>query len=124
MIGTGDYPFGITIGDFAVTAPRVSMHGHSDDYRTGMLTGGVVPRELTGGLGAPIILEPHVIVGAGNVVLPGVTLGRGAAVGALTVVRRSVPAGRVASGNPQRDVGARNLTKLDELEALARHQLG
>lgn len=114
---------GITFGDFCTTAPRVAVHGHSDDYREGALTGGVVPIDLAGGVGAPIVLEDHVIVGSGSVVLPGVSIGRGASVGALTVVRRSVTPGDIVSGNPQQIVGQRDVSRLDELAAEAWRRL-
>jgi len=114
---------GIRIAEFCTLAPRVSVHGHSDDYRNGTLTGGVVPVALTGGTGAPIVLEPHVIVGSGSVLLPGITIAFGAAVGALTVVRRSVASGSVVVGNPAALIGNRDVSRFDEFAALARQRL-
>jgi dTDP-4-amino-4,6-dideoxy-D-glucose acyltransferase len=115
---------GITIGDFCTLAPRVSMHGHSDDYLDGNLTGGIVPADLTGGVGESIVLEEHVIIGSATVVLPGVTIGHGAAVGALSLIRRSVEAGTVVAGNPQRVVGTRKGDRFDELADEARRRVG
>lgn len=45
-------------------------------------------------------------IGAGAVILPGVTIGPLACIGAGSVVTRDVPARRVVVGNPARDVGA------------------
>lgn len=111
---------GIRLQDFCTLAPRVAIHGHSDDYRDGALTGGAVPGDLTGGTGAPVILEEHVIVGSGSVVLPGATLGRGCAVGALTVVRRNLAPGAIGSGNPLKVVGERDTSRLAALASTAR----
>jgi maltose O-acetyltransferase len=41
-------------------------------------------------------------VGAGALILPGVTIGDGAVIGAGSVVTRDVPAGVFAAGNPCR----------------------
>lgn len=49
-------------------------------------------------------------IGAGAVLLPGVTIGRGALVGAGAVVVRDVPDGKVVVGNPARVVN--DLSKL------------
>lgn len=51
------------------------------------------------------IVEDGASIGAGAVLLPGVTIGRNAMVGAGTVVTRSVPANAVAVGNPAKIVG-------------------
>lgn len=110
---------GIAIDDFCTLAPRVAVHGHSDDYLDGMLTGGSVPADLTGGVGGPITLERHVIIGSGSVVLPNVVIGFGAAIGALSLVRKSVAPGIVAAGNPLRALKTRNIARLDELAAMA-----
>jgi acetyltransferase-like isoleucine patch superfamily enzyme len=48
------------------------------------------------------VLEDGCSIGAGAVVLPGVTIGRGAMVGAGAVVTRDVSADTVVYGNPAR----------------------
>lgn len=50
-------------------------------------------------------LEDHVSIGAGAVLLPGITIGRNAMVGAGAVVTRSVPPNAIVVGNPARIVG-------------------
>lgn len=47
-------------------------------------------------------------IGAGAIVLPGVTIGEGAMIGAGAVVTKSVPAGETWVGNPARRLGADN----------------
>jgi len=51
---------------------------------------------------APVTVADDAWIGAGAIVLPGVTVGRGSIVGAGSVVTRDVPAGVVAAGNPCR----------------------
>lgn len=51
---------------------------------------------------APVTIEDDADLGIGAIVLPGVTIGRGAQVGAGAVVTRDVPAYAVVAGNPAR----------------------
>lgn len=53
---------------------------------------------------APIVLGDNVWVGFDACVLPGVTIGRGAVVGARSVVTSDVPPYTVVAGNPARPV--------------------
>lgn len=53
---------------------------------------------------APVRIERGAYLGAGSVVLPGVTVGAGAYVGEGAVVTRDVPARSVVLGNPARVV--------------------
>ena len=46
------------------------------------------------------IIEDYVFVGASVIILPGVTIGSGAIVGAGSVVTKDVPANSVVAGNP------------------------
>lgn len=48
----------------------------------------------------PIVIEAEAWVAAHAIVLPGVHIGRGAVVGAGSVVRKDVPAWTVCAGNP------------------------
>ena len=50
----------------------------------------------------PIVIEDNVWLGGGAIILPGVSIGRNAVVGAGAVVTRSVPASTIVAGNPAR----------------------
>jgi len=51
---------------------------------------------------APVVIEDDADLGVGSIVLPGVTIGRGAQIGAGAVVTADVPAYSVAAGVPAR----------------------
>ncbi len=48
----------------------------------------------------PIVIGDHAWIGTGAIILPGVTIGCGAVVGAGSVVTKSVPSYSVVAGNP------------------------
>ncbi|WP_305847127.1 DapH/DapD/GlmU-related protein, partial [Zoogloea sp. LCSB751] len=50
----------------------------------------------------PVTIEDRVWIGGGAILLPGVTIGRRAIIGAGAVVTRDIPADSVAVGNPAR----------------------
>lgn len=56
---------------------------------------------------APIHVEEDVFMGASVIVLPGVRIGRGAAVGAGAVVAKDVAPGALVVGNPAREIRRR-----------------
>jgi acetyltransferase-like isoleucine patch superfamily enzyme len=62
----------------------------------------------------PVVIEDDVWIGLNAVVLQGVTIGRGAIIGAGAVVTRSVPAWSIAVGVPAKVVGRRNGAPDDE----------
>jgi acetyltransferase-like isoleucine patch superfamily enzyme len=57
------------------------------------------------GEGSVIVIEDDVWIGAGAIVVGGVTIGAGSIVGAGAVVTRSIPPMTVAAGNPARTLG-------------------
>ena len=71
------------------------------------MTNPMVPTEFTHVTHADVILRKHVIVGAGSVILPGVTLDEGVSVGALSLVNRDCQAFGVYSGTPVRRIKER-----------------
>lgn len=98
----------IELADFAGLSSRVSVYSSSDDYSGHALTNPTVPAEFTRVEHAPVTIGRHAIVGAGSVILPGVTLHEGAAVGALSLVSRACEPFTVYSGVPARRVGPRS----------------
>lgn len=66
------------------------------------------------GTSAPITLEENVWIGAGAVILGGVTIGAGAVIGAGSVVNKDIPAGVIAAGVPCRVL--RKVTEKDRID--------
>jgi acetyltransferase-like isoleucine patch superfamily enzyme len=55
----------------------------------------------------PVVIEDGADIGAGAVLLPGITVGKGAQVGAGAVVTRDIPAYTIAAGSPAKVMRAR-----------------
>ena len=66
------------------------------------------------GNASPIVLEDNCWIGFDSVVLPGITIGRGAVIGCKSVVTENVPPYAVVVGNPARIV--KSLKADDSLE--------
>ena len=56
---------------------------------------------------APVTIENYVWIGHRAIIMPGVTLGRGAVVAAGAVVTKSVPAMSIVAGVPAKVIGQR-----------------
>lgn len=106
----------IELEDFCGISGRSSIYSSNDDYSGAALTGPTLPDELRLIHAAPVRVGRHVIVGAGSVILPGVTIGDGAAVGALSIVKRDVEPFTVVAGPDARVIGTRKRDLL-ELES-------
>jgi acetyltransferase-like isoleucine patch superfamily enzyme len=87
----------ITIGDRVSIAPRVTLitSSHPNNSRI---------RDFAPLAEGPIVIEDDAWLGAGCVVLPGVRIGRGAVVGANSVVTEDVPPLHIVAGQPARAV--------------------
>lgn len=103
----------IELGDFCNLSSRVSIYSSSDDYSGEYMTNPMVPSRFTGVTSAEVLVRKHAIIGSGAVVLPGVVLEEGVAVGALSLVRRSCAAFGIYAGVPARRVGERRRSLLD-----------
>jgi len=93
------FPELITIEDDVVISFRVTVIVHDDARRMDA----ILPGQADGTV-APVILRRGCYLGAGCIVLPGVTVGERAVVGAGAVVTRDVPPGKVVVGAPARAV--------------------
>ena len=112
--------FGLELKDFVTLAPGVKIFTSSDDYTGEHLCGPTVPPECTGGRKGRVVLERHVLVGAGSVILPGCTLGEGVSVGALSLVKTDLDAWGMYAGVPVRRLRERKRDLLQIEERLNR----
>jgi dTDP-4-amino-4,6-dideoxy-D-glucose acyltransferase len=116
-LGVAVYLFGasgrIEIEPFCGLSSKVTVYTATDDYTEGFLTNPTVPLEYRKLREGDVIFRKHALVGASSVILPGVTLGVAASVGALTLVNTAVPDFAVVLGNPPRLIGERPRSILD-----------
>jgi acetyltransferase-like isoleucine patch superfamily enzyme len=88
---------GISIGKHVGIGPGVriltSAHGEA---------GRAMPVLLSPVETAPVVIEDDADIGVGAIILPGVTIGRGAIIGAGAVVNKSIPPYTIAAGVPAR----------------------
>lgn len=96
---------GIVIGRNALIAERVSIR--DQDHEVHGVEG--VPIAQAGFRTQPIVIGDDVWIGAGAIVLKGVTIGNGAVVAANAVVTRDVAEREIVGGVPARRIGIRNL---------------
>ncbi len=114
---------GIVMEDFSGLSSRVSIYTVSEDYLGACLTNPTVPDAYrTVVHKGAVRLRKHVIVGAGSVILPGVVIGEGTAVGALALVMGSLKPWKIATGSPARPRQDRRRDEIERLEALMRER--
>jgi acetyltransferase-like isoleucine patch superfamily enzyme len=89
----------IVVGDDVALGPHVKIFTATHDYSTYDLKD----------VAASVRVEDNAWVGGGTIILPGVTIGRGAIIGAGSVVTKDVAAFSVAVGNPARVVRTRDV---------------
>lgn len=112
----------VELHDFANISSRVAIYSSNDDYHGYSLTNPTVPDRFRRVHTAPVVIGKHVIVGSGSLILPGVTLGEGVAVGALSIVKQDVAPFTIVAGPTGRVIGSRRTDLLALEEELRAEQ--
>lgn len=92
----------IEFKDFSAMSHGAKIFTSADDLSVPALTNTTVPIELQALLTAPVTIDKHAIIGAGAIVMPGVTLGTGSVVAALSYVKEVVRPWSIVGGIPAR----------------------
>jgi len=99
---------GVFVGDYAAIGRNAQVLSHSEVVDGGKrMSGPMIPEEFKGMKTAPVRLEKDSVVGAGAIILPGVTLGEGAIAASNSLVIANVKPGQIVMGVPARPVGVR-----------------
>jgi acetyltransferase-like isoleucine patch superfamily enzyme len=104
---------GVTIGDRVLISHGVNIHDHNSHSISAEIRHRQIV-EIFSGAGvflpgtamAPIVIEDDVWIGFNAIVLKGVTIGKGAIIGAGTVITKDIPPYAIMVGNPARQVGS------------------
>lgn len=99
---------GIEIGDFANISQRVNIFANSDDYSGQTMTNSMIPRKFKKLDQAKVTIKRHSIIGCGTVVMPGVTIEEGTAIGAMCFVNRSTKPWTIYAGIPAKAIKERS----------------
>lgn len=107
---------GIVMKDYSGLSARVTIYSISDDYSGEFMTNPTIPSKYTNVQKGRVVIQKYVIVGATSVILPGVEIGEGTAVGAMSMVIKSLPEWKVCRGIPARVLKDRskNLLELEK----------
>ena len=100
--------FGIKIGDFSGLSPRCTVWAMTDDFSGNALLGPIVPEEFRNVYGGEVILEKYVSLATGVTVIArnteggGIKINEGCAVGAMSLVNKSLSEWTIYFGIPCR----------------------
>lgn len=112
-----------TIEDFAGISSGTRIFTGDDDYLGGSLTGPTVPAEYRTPVRSFVHIKKHAIIGANSVILPGVTIGEGVAIGAGSLIKRDCEPWTIYVGSPAKAIKDRPSKKILELEEQLRSTL-
>lgn len=113
----------LTLEDFVGLSSGARVLTGDDDYLGGSLTGPTVPPAYRLPIRSFVHIKKHGIIGANSVILPGVTIGEGAAVGANSLVKTDCEPWTIYVGSPARPLRSRPRERISELEAQLRSEL-
>ena len=105
---------GIVMEDFSGLSAKCSVYAVSDDYTGHSMTNPMVPAKYKPtSISKAVHIGKHAIVGCNSVVLPGVDIPEGAAVGSLSCVTRSLEPWSINIGIPAKKKSDRAKDILD-----------
>lgn len=99
---------GITLQNFSTVSGRTLIYSVSDDYSGDTMTNPTIDDRYRSVKEASVDIGEYAIIGAGCVVLPGVKIGEGCAVGAMSLVRNDLAQWVTYAGVPAKRIGERS----------------
>jgi galactoside O-acetyltransferase len=113
---------GIKIGSYCTLSQGVRIYSVSDDYSGLTMTNPTIPSRYKSLAAGEVVLQEHVIIGSGTIILPNVTVGEGAAVGALSLIKVSLPEWGIYAGVPAKLVRSRRRDLLELIKGFNNEQ--
>ena len=96
----------IVIGTGVIFAPKVCVYSRTHNFNSEDLSAIPFDNKV---LISKVVIEDYVWIGRNAIILPGVTIGMGAVVGAGAVVSKNIPKYGIAVGNPAKVVKYRDV---------------
>ena len=106
----------IMLHDFSGLSSRVAIYSSTDDFSGETMPHPTIPEKFRKVFSKPVVLNKHVLIGTGSTILPGVNLGEGVAVGAMSLVDKNCDSFCIYIGIPAKKLKERkrNLLRLEK----------
>jgi acetyltransferase-like isoleucine patch superfamily enzyme len=104
------------IEDFAGLSGGVRIYTGNEQYGGECMTNPTVPFPFRIPVRGTVVVKKHAIIGANSVILPGVTIGEGAVIGACSLVTKDCVPWSINFGSPARKIGIRPAATILEFE--------
>lgn len=103
-IAAGTYLYGgdagIVIEDYSTLSSRCAVYALTDDYSGNSMTNPMVSERYRDVFSSQVKIESYVIIGTGCTILPGIHIGEGCAVGAMSFVNKNLESWTMYKGIP------------------------
>lgn len=99
---------GIEMEDYTGLSPRCTVFSATDDFSGDYLIGPMVNKEYTNITSGLVLIKRYSQIGAGCVILPELTIGEGVAVGAMSLINKTLSEWSIYAGIPVKKIRARN----------------
>lgn len=107
---------GIEIHDFSGLSARCTILSATDDFSGEYLVGVTVDSKYRNILGGKVIIEKYCQIGAGTIILPNLRVEEGVAVGAMSLVNKSLEKWNIYVGIPIHKIKKRSKAMLKYLK--------
>ena len=106
----------IEIGRFSSISSRTAVYAESDDYTGISLAGAVRDERVRHTKGGNVTFGKHALIGTGCTILPGIKIGEGTSVGAMSLINHDLEEWSVYAGIPAKRIKDRNkeILRLEE----------
>jgi len=98
---------GIKIEDYCGISAHCCVYAATDDYTGLGMTNPTIPDKFRRVVEKRVILKKHALVGAGSIILPGVTIGEGASFGSMSLINKDTEPWTVYVGAPLKELKSR-----------------
>ena len=99
---------GIIMHDFTGLSPRTTIFSASDDFSGNFLIGPLIDPKYTNVTGGTVEIKKYSQIGANSIIFPNLEIGEGAAVGALSLVNKSLKPWGIYAGIPAKFIRNRS----------------
>jgi len=108
---------GIVMEDYTGLSARCTIYSAVDSFSGNYLMSPMAPKEFTNVTGGKVIINRYTQIGAGCIIMPSVTINEGVAVGAMSLINKSLEEWSIYVGIPAKKIKGRKRGLLKYVKA-------